>query len=141
MPTMTAAQRRQHRSEEFRALMARCASRDVLDTLTDKWVTLVLHALADGPQRHSALSKKIPAASQKMLTQTLRGLERDGVLFRRVTPTVPVTVEYELTPLGVSLLQLVRTIAQWSESHIEQIRRARARASHQSIPASPTEQI
>jgi DNA-binding HxlR family transcriptional regulator len=133
MPTMTATQRRQQEREEFRALMARCSSREVLDTLTDKWVTLVLGALADGPQRHSGLSRKIPAASQKMLTQTLRALERDGVLLRTVTPSVPVTVEYELTPLGESMLRLVRTIARWSETHIEQIRHSRA--AHDSSPA------
>lgn len=126
MPTMTAAQRRQHRREEFLAAMTTCPSRQVLDAISDKWVTLILHALADGPLRRGDLSRAVAGATQKMLTQTLRELERDGVLTRTTIPSVPVRVEYELTQLGHDLLDLVRTIADWSEVHIAQINDARA---------------
>jgi len=126
MPTMTAAQRRQQQREQFLAAMAECPSRRVVETLSDKWVTLVLHALADGPVRRGDLSRDVIGATQKMLTQTLRSLERDGMLTRAIIPGVPVGVEYELTPLGRSLLDLVRTIRDWSEEHIDQIDTARA---------------
>jgi DNA-binding HxlR family transcriptional regulator len=75
----------------------------VLDALSDKWVTLVLTALARGPRRYSELARTIAGVSQKMLTQTLRSLERDGLVARTVIPTVPVTVSYELTEHGLSL--------------------------------------
>jgi DNA-binding HxlR family transcriptional regulator len=126
MPTMTAAQRRQQQREQFLAAMAECPSRQVVDMLSDKWVTLILHALAEGPVRRGDLSRAVVGATQKMLTQTLRELERDGILTRTILPSVPVRVEYALTPLGHSLLSLVRTIRGWSETHIEQIHDARA---------------
>jgi DNA-binding HxlR family transcriptional regulator len=126
MPTMTAAQRRDQQREEYLAMMEGCPSRQVLDAIGDKWVTLVLHALADGPRRRGALSREIAGATQKMLTQTLRGMERDGFVERTIIPDVPVRVEYELTPLGRSLRQLVCAIADWSKAHIEEIREARA---------------
>ena len=69
----------------------------MLDAFADKWVTLVLSALADGPLRYSDLSRRIAGVSQKMLTQTLRQLERDGLLTRTITPAVPVRVDYQLT--------------------------------------------
>lgn len=106
--------------------MERCASRQVLDTIANKWVTLILHALADGPRRRGALSREVVGATQKMLTQTLRSLERDGIVARRIIPDVPVRVEYELTSLGRSLRELVCTIRDWSDAHIEQIHAARA---------------
>ena len=98
----------------------------MLATLSDKWVTLVISALADGPLRYSGLSRTIPGASQKMLTQTLRTLERDGLVSRTVTAAVPVRVDYELTPLGHSLLPVQRAIKAWAETHIEQVHQARA---------------
>jgi DNA-binding HxlR family transcriptional regulator len=126
MPTMTAAQRRESERDAYNAYVAACPSRQVLDSLSDKWVTLVLNALADGPQRYSALARTVAGVSQKMLTQTLRLLERDGLLSRTITPSVPVRVDYELTPLGRSLLPVVYAIKAWSETHIEQIEAARA---------------
>jgi DNA-binding HxlR family transcriptional regulator len=126
MTTMTAAARRQQAREEFLEMMASCPSRQVLDALSDKWVTLVLHALADGPLRRGELSRAVAGATQKMLTQTLRELERDGILTRTITPEAPVRVEYELTPLGYSMLGLVRTIRDWADAHINEIEAARS---------------
>jgi DNA-binding HxlR family transcriptional regulator len=124
MPTMTAAQRRRHRREAYNAYIAECPSRQVLDALSDKWVTLVLTALSEGSQRYSELSKTIAGVSQKMLTQTLRTLERDGLLTRTITPSVPVRVDYELTPLGRTILPVVAAIKAWSEQHIAEVHAA-----------------
>src|SRR4051812_22384881 len=125
MPTMTAAQRRERERLAYNAYVAECPSRQVLDALSDKWVTLVLTALADGPHRYSGLSRRIVGVSQKMLTQTLRTLERDGLVTRTVTPSVPVRVDYELTTLGKTILPVVGAIKRWSETHIHEIHAAR----------------
>ena len=82
MPTMTAAQRRAADKAEYDVFLAECPSRQLLDRMSDKWVTLVLCALEDRPQRYSQLARTIAGVSQKMLTQTLRSLERDGMLTR-----------------------------------------------------------
>src|SRR3954465_5346008 len=100
MPTQTSAQRREREREAFNAFIAECPSRLLLDRLSDKWTTLLLVALADGAQRYSELARAVAGGSQKMLTQTLRSLERDGLITRHVTPSVPVRVDYELTDLG-----------------------------------------
>jgi DNA-binding HxlR family transcriptional regulator len=128
MTTMTAAQRRALAKAEYDSYLATCASRQVLDRLSDKWVTLVLCALGDdGPSmRYSELSRRIAGVSQKMLTQTLRGLERDGLVTRVVTPTVPVTVDYAPTDLGRSLLEVVQQFKTWSDTHVRLITCARA---------------
>src|ERR1700733_2383145 len=126
MPTTTAAQRRMHERLAYNAYVAECPSRQVLDVISDKWVTLVLTALADGPRRYSDLARTIAGISQKMLTQTLRTLERDGLVTRSVTPSVPVRVDYELTALGQTMLPVVGAIKRWSETHIEEIHSARA---------------
>src|SRR5256885_5203102 len=123
---MTAAQRREQDRVAYNAYVAECPSRQVLDALSDKWVTLVLTALADGPKRYSELARTIAGVSQKMLTQTLRALERDGLLTRTVTPSVPVRVDYELTLLGRSNLPVVSAIKDWAETHIQQVHAARA---------------
>ena len=125
MPTMTAAQRRARDRDLYTAYVAECPSRQVLDAISDKWVTLVLNALADGPLRYSDLARRIAGVSQKMLTQTLRRLERDGLLTRTITPSVPVRVDYQLTGLGETILPVVTAIKQWSEAHIEAIHAAR----------------
>ena len=125
MPTLTAAQRRERDRAAYSAYVAECPSRQVLDALSDKWVTLVLTALAGEPRRYSELSRTIAGVSQKMLTQTLRTLERDGLITRTITPSVPVRVDYELTSLGRTLLPVVRAIKDWSESHIAEIHAAR----------------
>jgi DNA-binding HxlR family transcriptional regulator len=126
MPNMAAAQRRAQARCEYNAYRATCPARELLDTLSDKWVTLVLNALAGGPCRYSELARVIAGVSQKMLTQTLRALERDGLVRRTVAPAVPVRVTYALTPLGASLLPVVQAIKQWAEQHIADVHAARA---------------
>lgn len=125
MPTTTAQQRRDRARDAYDAYLAECPARQVLQTLSDKWVTLVLNALGDGPRRYSEIGRTVAGVSQKMLTQTLRTLERDGLVSRRVTPTVPIRVDYELTPLGRDLLPVVRSIKVWAERHITAIHAAR----------------
>jgi DNA-binding HxlR family transcriptional regulator len=125
MTTRTAAERRQEARSAYDAYLATCPARRLLDRISDKWVSLVLNALAGGPRRYSDLSRTIAGVSQKMLTQTLRGLERDGLVSRTVTPSVPVRVDYALTPLGVSLLPVMRAIKDWAESHIDEVTAAR----------------
>jgi DNA-binding HxlR family transcriptional regulator len=126
VPTMTAAQRRAADKAEYDVFLAECPSRQLLDRMSDKWVTLVLCALQDKPQRYSQLARTIAGVSQKMLTQTLRSLERDGMLTRSVTATVPVTVTYELTELGRSLLVVFAQLKDWAESHMGAVLEARA---------------
>ncbi|HEY0812526.1 MAG TPA: helix-turn-helix domain-containing protein [Pseudonocardia sp.] len=130
MPTMQAAQKRAQAKVDYDAFMATCPSRQLLDRVSDKWVSLILAALGDdgpgdecGPRsmRYSELSRRLAGVSQKMLTQTLRSLERDGLLTRTVVPTVPVTVKYELTDLGLSLHELMHGIKHWAESHMDQV--------------------
>jgi DNA-binding HxlR family transcriptional regulator len=126
MPTRDAAQLRQNPAPAYDAYLSTCPARQLVDRISDKWVTLVLPALADGPQRYSDLSRRITGVSQKMLTQTLRSLERDGLLTRHVTPSVPVRVDYELTPLGLSLMPLIRSIKDWAETHMDEVSAARS---------------
>ncbi|MEU6782537.1 helix-turn-helix domain-containing protein [Nonomuraea angiospora] len=127
MATKTAAEQRDEARQAFDAYFAECPSRKLLDTLSDKWVTLLLTALAQGPRRYSDLSRRIAGVSQKMLTQTLRGLERDGLVSRTLTPSVPVRVDYALTPLGESLMPLVAAIKSWAEAHMGDVEVARDR--------------
>jgi DNA-binding HxlR family transcriptional regulator len=125
MATMSAGQRRARTRSEYNANLAQCPGHQLLGTLSDKWVTLVVSALADGPMRHGDLARVVAGASQKMLTQTLRKLEREGLVTRSITATVPVRVDYDLTPLGHSLLPVQRAIKAWAEEHIEAVHRAR----------------
>jgi DNA-binding HxlR family transcriptional regulator len=134
MPTRTAAQRREEAAREYDAFLAACPARQLLDRISDKWVTLIITALADGPQRYSDLSRRIAGVSQKMLTQTLRSLERDGLITRSVTPSVPVRVDYELTALGQTLLPLIASIKGWAESRMPQV--AAARSEYDDVSAS-----
>ena len=109
----------------FDAFMATCPSRQVFAIIADKWAGLVINALDGGPKRHGELMTRIAGASQKMLTQTLRTLERDGIVGRTVTPTVPLRVDYELTDLGRSLAPLLGGLKDWAEAHIREIMAAR----------------
>ena len=127
MGTMTAAEQRERERQAYNANLSGCPGHELLATLSDKWVTLVLAALADGPQRYNELSRTIAGASQKMLTQTLRRLERDGLVTRTVTPSVPVRVDYDLTPLGRDLMPVVRAVKTWAETHFDDVHAARAR--------------
>jgi DNA-binding HxlR family transcriptional regulator len=126
MVTRSAAERRDAAHRAYNANLAECPGHDLLGTLSDKWLTLVVAALADGPLRYAELSREVAGASQKMLTQTLRKLERDGLVTRSVTAAVPVQVSYELTALGHELLPLQRAIKSWAESHIAEVHHARA---------------
>lgn len=133
MTTKTAAQKRAQAKVEYNAFLAVCPSRQLLDRISDKWVVLILCALGgDGSprrgaggapkaMRYSELSRLLSGVSQKMLTQTLRSLERDGLLTRTVTPTVPVTVSYELTDLGLSLHKTMRGIRSWAQTHMTEV--------------------
>ncbi|NNN38281.1 helix-turn-helix transcriptional regulator [Streptomyces sp. S3(2020)] len=127
MPTMTAAQRREQARVEYDAFIRGCPTNQLLDRLSDKWVSLVVAALSTGPMRYSDLTRKIAGVSPKMLTQTVRALERDGILDRTVTPSVPVRVDYELTPLGHSLAVLLTAVKTWAETHIDEVHQARER--------------
>lgn len=104
-----------------------CPVRDVVDKIGGKWNTLLILALADGPQRFSALKRFVPDISQRMLTQTLRDLQRDGYISREVFPTLPPSVEYGLTDLGQSFLVLVKQLVEWSVENHGAIRAARIR--------------
>ena len=106
---------------------ASCPIRNVLDRIGGKWTVLILAALAARPRRFGALHRMVPDISKRMLTQTLRDLERDGLAIRHVFPTKPPSVEYRLAPLGRSVLQPLAALVAWAERHDAEIRRARAR--------------
>jgi DNA-binding HxlR family transcriptional regulator len=135
MTTRTAAQRRAEDRHSYNAFLVDCPARQLFDRISDKWVGLALTALSKESQRYSELSRTITGVSQKMLTQTLRNLERDGLVSRRVTPSVPVRVDYELTPLGQSLLPAVQMLKIWAEENIERVQDART--SFDQAPANP----
>jgi DNA-binding HxlR family transcriptional regulator len=105
-----------------------CASREALDLIADKWTALVIRVLSTGTKRHSELRRGIDGISQKMLTQTLRTLEADGLVDRKIHPVVPPMVEYSLTPLGRSLTEPLEAICRWAEKHVPEIKAARARS-------------
>ena len=102
-----------------------CPSRRVLDLLGDKWTLLTLNAIARGINRHNALQREIGGISQKMLSQTLRELERNGIVTRQVFPVVPPRVEYELTPLGKSLNEPVVALGKWAQENYAHVENAR----------------
>jgi DNA-binding HxlR family transcriptional regulator len=106
---------------------ANCDSRQVLALIADRWSMLVLYALSRRVRRHGELKRMIGGISQKMLTQTLRALERDGLVERTIHDVVPPRVDYTLTPLGRSLLAPLRAICRWAERHLPRVRAARAR--------------
>ena len=108
MPTTTAAQRREQARAEYDAFIKGCPTNQLLDRLSE-------------------LRRRVDGVSQRMLTVTLRTLERDGILTRTITPSVPVRVDYELTPLGSSLAGLLTAVKTWAETHIEEVHEARER--------------
>jgi DNA-binding HxlR family transcriptional regulator len=128
MTTRTAAEQRALAKQEFDAFLACCPSRQLLDVIADKWVCLALGALADGPLRHGELRRRIAGVSQKMLTQTLRELERDGLVSRTVTASVPVRVDYALTDLGRDLHVVMRPLKAWAEQNMGRVLENRRRA-------------
>jgi len=99
----------------------------VLNRVGDKWSMQIVMRLSQGPRRFSALKREIDGVSQRMLTLSLRGLERDGLVTRTVTPSIPPRVDYELTELGVSLREPVKALGEWAIAHIDCIRAAQQR--------------
>jgi DNA-binding HxlR family transcriptional regulator len=110
-----------HVAEDCRAVS------EVLSRVGDKWTVLVVSTLGDGPKRFNELRKALGSISQRMLTLTLRGLERDGLVTRTVFPTIPPRVDYELTDLGRSLLEPVSELGLWARRHRAVIQEARKR--------------
>lgn len=102
------------------------ATREILNRVGDKWSVLVVVLLGEGALRFNEIRRTIDGISQRMLTSTLRGLERDGLVKRTVHPTNPPQVEYALTKLGRTLLEPVRVLAVWAQSHRGEVMRARA---------------
>ena len=105
-----------------------CPSRDVLTKIGDRWTVLVINALAQGPLRYSELHHRVDGISQKMLSQTLKGLVHDGLVARQVYPEIPPRVEYELTAAGLSLLEPLQMLVNWAIAHMDDIVAARKRA-------------
>jgi DNA-binding HxlR family transcriptional regulator len=120
-----------HRSEDCRAVS------DILQRVGDKWTVLVVGKLGGGPLRFNELRTAVGGISQKMLTTTLRGLERDGFVTRTVYPTIPPRVDYELTELGHELLQPVQALGEWARKNTGRVNAARARfdAAAVTVPA------
>ena len=118
-----------------RETSADCPMRDVLDRVGDKWSVLVVLTLRDGKLRFNDLRRAVEGISQRMLTQTLRQLERDGLVDRTVYPSVPMRVEYELTVLGRTLIEPLAALAQWAESNRGAILSARATYDRQAAAA------
>lgn len=103
-----------------------CRPRVVLDIVGDRWSLLIVRTLRDGPRRFTELKRDIDGISQRMLTLTLRGLERDGILTRTVHSVMPPHVTYELTPMGETLREATMPLLEWSTAHLTQIDAARA---------------
>ncbi|HLK04912.1 MAG TPA: helix-turn-helix domain-containing protein [Candidatus Acidoferrum sp.] len=101
-------------------------SRDAIELLSDKWRITILHVLVPGSLRTGELQRAISDVSPKVLTQTLRGMERDGLLTRTVFPVVPPRVQYQLTEMGESLVKPLRELCHWAEAHVSDRDRARA---------------
>ncbi len=102
----------------------------ILSRVGDKWTVLVVRQLSDGPRRFSEIQRALGSISQKMLTTTLRGLERDGLISRTVFPTIPPRVEYELTSLGRDLLKPVGALGEWAIRNAERVEKAQAEFDH-----------
>ena len=114
-------------SQTYSVLSADCPTRLVLDHIADKWAALILKCLSDGPTRFNQLRRRIDGLSQKVLSQALKRLERDGLVSRRAFATVPVTVEYSVTPLGETLCKHLFAVAAWAEANVEAVLDAQAR--------------
>jgi len=124
------------------ASMVKCRIREILDRIGDKWSLFVIYRLGGGPQRFTALKRSVDGISQRMLTVTLRALERDGIVSRTMYPVMPPRVDYALTPLGHTLLDAVGALMAWADEHLAEIDAARdaydataARDTHDGRPA------
>jgi DNA-binding HxlR family transcriptional regulator len=113
----------------YEAYMHDCPAVALLSTISNRWVSLTMCTLGShgDAMRYNHVSREIPGVSQKMLTQTLRMLERDGMVKRTVTPAVPVRVDYELTPLGWGLYGLLSQVRDWAADKVDEVDQARAR--------------
>ena len=113
----------------------------ILSRIGDKWSVLIVMMLADGPKRFNQLRRMIGGVSQRMLTLTLRGLERDGLVSRTIHPMIPPRVDYELTPMGRTLLRTIEQLIDWADSHVAAIHVAQASydAKHRPEDASPVD--
>lgn len=112
---------------------SKCPTRMVLDRIGDKWTVLVLGLLSERPLRFNTLRRQIDGLTQKMLSQTLKTLERDGLVARRVIPTVPVSVEYSITPLGATLAATLDGLQRWAQVHIGEVLAAQRRYDRTSV--------
>lgn len=115
----------------YSVLKPGCPSRLLLDRIADKWTALIIQILARGTLRYSALQREIGDISQKMLTQTLRSLERDGLVRRKVYDHAVPKVEYTLTPLGRTLIEPLQGLCRWSEKHLPALEAHRRSAAEQ----------
>ncbi len=104
---------------------ADCPTRQILDRIADKWTVLLLGLIERRTMRFNQLRREVEGLSQKVLSQTLKGLERDGLVSRQAFATVPVTVEYSITPLGRTLAEALASLTRWAGDHIEEVARAR----------------
>lgn len=102
-----------------------CEWREVIGLIGDKWSVLILHAVRDGRLRYSEVQRRVPGISQKVLTASLRQLERDGIIRRTVHPVVPPKVEYELTKLGFSVFDAVAALRGWAIDHLGAVKQSR----------------
>jgi DNA-binding HxlR family transcriptional regulator len=112
-------------SLDYSPYAANCPSRQLLDRIGDRWSVLTIGTLVQGPQRYTAIAAQVQGVSQKMLTQTLRALERDGLVTRTVFPEIPPHVEYELTDAGRSLRTVLEPLERWATSHMDAVSVAR----------------
>lgn len=112
-----------------------CFSRHILDTVVNRWASLISYALSSGPKRYGQLKRMIEGISQTMLTNTLRKLERHGLVSRTVYPVIPPMVEYALTPLGETLVHIFEQIYQWAGSHLEEVRLAEQSYDERAAPS------
>lgn len=117
----------------------KCPTRIVLDRIADKWTVLIVVALENGTKRFGELRREIGGVSQKMLTQTLRGLERDGLVTRVVYASVPPKVEYSLTELGRTLVHIFESVREWAERNIEDVLKAQGDYDTKAASGAPDE--
>ena len=117
-------------------LKPQCPSRIVLDRIADKWTALIIQVLANGTRRYAALQREVGGISQKVLTQTLRSLERDGLVLRKAYPVAPPKVEYSLTRFGRTLIDPLDALCRWSERHLPELQANRTRARILEQPSS-----
>lgn len=117
----------QKRRKPWNVYAASCPTRAVLDRIGDKWTVLLLGLLASEPVRFNQLRRGVEGITQKVLSQTLKSLERDGLVVRRAYATVPVTVEYAITPLGRTLQAAVGGLRNWAETHMDEVVRSQSK--------------